>query len=84
MLKLCQWFERFRRESEGQDLIEYTLLIAFLALAAAGIMSQLGVTAQGPWATAQTTLTSASAATGDPSTAPPPTEGRGDHNHDNH
>jgi Flp pilus assembly pilin Flp len=84
MSKLCQWFERFRRESDGQDLIEYSLLIGFLALTVVGVMSQLGVTAQGPWATAQTTLTSAATAPGDQPTTPAPKDGRGDHDHDNH
>ena len=78
MPTLCRWFERFRREDDGQDLMEYTLLIGFVALAAVGVMLQLGVTAQGPWVTAQTTLTSASASSGDQPTTPPPSDGRGD------
>ncbi len=63
--------------------MEYTLLIGFMALAAVGVMLQLGVTAQGPWVTAQTTLTSAAAAPRKPAArTPPPSDGHGDH--DNH
>jgi Flp pilus assembly pilin Flp len=84
MPTLRRWFKRLRSEDDGQDLTEYTLLIGFLALAAVGVMSQLGVTAQGPWVTAQTTLSSASTAPGSQPTTPPPSDGRGDRDHDNH
>ena len=86
MPTLLRWFDKLRREDDGQDLMEYTLLIGFVALAAVGVMLQLGVTAQGPWVTAQTTLTSAAAAPGNQPTTPPPSDGRGDHDrdHDNH
>ena len=33
---------RFVKEEEGQDLIEYTLLMAFIALASAAIFVQAG------------------------------------------
>lgn len=35
-------FVRFVREDEGQDLIEYALLAAFISLAAIVAMGQLG------------------------------------------
>ncbi len=68
----------FFREDPGQDLIEYSLLIAFLALAAVAILSQVGVTIQGPWDTANTTLAAAGGATISTTTTPPPA-GQGDH-----
>lgn len=83
-------FIRFFREDVAQGLTEYALLLALLALAAAGVLSQTGVTLQAPWKNASTTLESASgpswptpappASTGDPGT------GGGDHNrdHDGH
>jgi Flp pilus assembly pilin Flp len=49
----------FLRDEQGQDLVEYTLLLAFVALASAGIF----ISAQGSinqiWTTAQTTLDNA-------------------------
>lgn len=36
------FFNRFVREEEGQDLIEYTLVLAFIALAAVAIFSSMG------------------------------------------
>jgi Flp pilus assembly pilin Flp len=72
---LGKWFRTFRRDDDAQDLVEYTLLIGFLAMAAVGVMSQLGVTIQGPWSTAQTTLAVANATP----TTPPSGDGHGDH-----
>lgn len=34
--------KRFLKEEEGQDLIEYSLLLVFIALAAIGILPTLG------------------------------------------
>jgi Flp pilus assembly pilin Flp len=53
---------RFWRDEEGQDLIEYTLLLAFVALVAAGLFIQAGNVTAGIWATANSVLTSASTA----------------------
>jgi len=53
---------RLWRDEEGQDLIEYTLLLAFVALVAAGLFIQAGQSVSGIWGTANTTLTSASTA----------------------
>jgi Flp pilus assembly pilin Flp len=80
---LLPWLHSFGREDRAQDLVEYTLLIGFLALAAIGILSQTGVTIQGPWQTARATLDGTTAT---PAPAPadlPPSGGghddRGDH-----
>ncbi|MGA7886846.1 MAG: Flp family type IVb pilin [Acidobacteriaceae bacterium] len=42
MRKLSQVFGRFMREESGQDLIEYALIAALIALAAIGAMQTLG------------------------------------------
>ena len=75
---LRRWFHIFRREDDAQDLVEYTLLLGFLALAVIGITSQAGVSVQGPWTTAQTTLAKAAPVPA-PVTTPPPGGDRGDH-----
>ena len=52
---------RFVREEEGQDLIEYTLLLAFVCLASAALFINAGQSISGIWAIACTTLGNASA-----------------------
>ena len=47
------------RSEEGQDLIEYTLLLAFVALVAAGLFIQAGNVTAGIWGKANSLLTSA-------------------------
>jgi Flp pilus assembly pilin Flp len=54
-----QYLRRFRRDERGQDLVEYTLLIAFVALVVIGLMSQAGASLQGIWGGAGTTLAQA-------------------------
>ena len=49
-------------DDKGQDLIEYTLLLAFVALVAAGLFIQAGNVTAGIWVTANTLLTNASTA----------------------
>jgi Flp pilus assembly pilin Flp len=34
----------FSKEEDGQDLVEYSLLVSFLALAGAGLMASVGTT----------------------------------------
>jgi Flp pilus assembly pilin Flp len=55
-------FKNFWKEDEGQDLIEYTLLLAFVALVAAGLFIQAGNVTAGIWGTANSVLTSANSA----------------------
>ena len=50
------------RDESGQDLIEYTLLLAFLALVAAGVFIASGNAVKGIWGTSSTTLGSANTA----------------------
>ena len=50
------------KQDQGQDLIEYTLLLAFVALVAAGLFIQAGNATAGIWSSANSLLTSANAA----------------------
>ena len=49
-------------DDQGQDLIEYTLLLAFVALASAALFIGAGGSIKGIWATTNSTLTNAAAA----------------------
>ena len=51
----------FLREESGQDLIEYTLLMAFIALASAAIFINAGGSVNAIWQSANTQLASAAA-----------------------
>ncbi len=55
-------FLRFLKDEGGQDLIEYTLLMAFIALASAAIFSNAGQSIKGIWTGANTTLHNAATA----------------------
>lgn len=50
------------REEEGQDLIEYTLLLAFVALASAALFINAGTSIAGIWNIANSRLANANAA----------------------
>ncbi len=50
----------FLRDEQGQDLIEYTLLLAFVALASAAIFINAGSSISGIWTTASDQLVNAS------------------------
>ncbi len=52
----------FVKDEQGQDLIEYTLLLAFVCLASAALFISAGGSVGGIWTTANTDLTSANAA----------------------
>ena len=49
-------------EEQGQDLIEYTLLMAFVALASAALFIGAGGNVKGIWIKASTQLSAANAA----------------------
>jgi Flp pilus assembly pilin Flp len=49
----------FLNDEQGQDLIEYTLLIAFVALASAGLFIGFGGSVGGIWGVSNTELASA-------------------------
>ena len=52
-------FMRFVKEEQGQDLIEYTLLMAFIALASAAIFTQAGTSVNTIWKSASNQLANA-------------------------
>ncbi len=52
-------FMRFVKDEQGQDLIEYTLLMAFVALASAAIFVSAGNSVNTIWKSASTQLANA-------------------------
>jgi Flp pilus assembly pilin Flp len=54
-----QFVKRFWREEEGQDLIEYSLLLGFIALFSATIYSTVSTDVSTIWTNAKTTLATA-------------------------
>jgi len=52
----------FVRDEQGQDLIEYTLLMAFIALASAAIFVNAGSSISSIWGKASNQLSNAAAA----------------------
>ena len=56
--------KRFILDEGGQDLVEYTLLLAFVALAAAGIFIAAGTSISGIWSKANSRLLNANTAAG--------------------
>ena len=56
------YLRNFWTEEEGQDLIEYSLLLAFLCLASAAVLTSTGASARSIWDKTQTRLTQADAA----------------------
>ena len=53
---------RFVQEEQGQDLVEYTLLLAFVALASAALFIGAGTTLKGIWITANAIVANANTA----------------------
>jgi Flp pilus assembly pilin Flp len=53
------FLNNFKNDEQGQDLIEYTLLIAFVALASAALFIGAGSSISGIWGSTNTQLTSA-------------------------
>ena len=51
--------KRFWSEEDGQDLIEYTLLLAFVALASAGLFISAGGSISGIWGSSNSQLAAA-------------------------
>jgi Flp pilus assembly pilin Flp len=52
-------FMSFVKDEQGQDLIEYTLLMAFIALASAAIFVNAGTSIKTIWGSASTQLSNA-------------------------
>lgn len=55
------FLRNFWQEEQGQDLIEYTLLMAFVALASAALFLGAGKSITGIWSQTATNLASANA-----------------------
>jgi Flp pilus assembly pilin Flp len=51
----------FLRDEQGQDLVEYTLLLAFVALASAALFIGAGTAVSGIWVKASGALSNANA-----------------------
>lgn len=62
MLVLKQRWEQFWRDESGQDLIEYCLLMALVALCAVGLFPSVRTTTSQLWTTLNLGLSSAQAA----------------------
>ena len=56
------FLRNFWREDQGQDLIEYTLLMAFVAMASAALFIGAGGSVKGIWSTTNSQLTAANTA----------------------
>ncbi|HEY3839441.1 MAG TPA: Flp family type IVb pilin [Bryobacteraceae bacterium] len=52
----------FCRDEQGQDLIEYTLLLAFVALGSAALMTKAGSSVKTIWTAGSNTLAAAATA----------------------
>jgi Flp pilus assembly pilin Flp len=61
----------FLRRCEAQDLVEYTLLLAFIALVGLSIVLGASGSIQGIWGSSNTTLAAANTSAGGDSAAPP-------------
>ena len=53
------FLRNFWQEDQGQDLIEYTLLMAFVALASAALFLGAGGSIKGIWSTTSSQLSAA-------------------------
>lgn len=51
----------FWQEEEGQDLVEYSLLLAFIALAAVALLQSAGTSIKTMWTNINSTLSNAAA-----------------------
>jgi Flp pilus assembly pilin Flp len=56
---MLSFIQKFWKDESGQDLIEYTLLMAFVALASASLFISAGTSVSGIWGTASNQLSSA-------------------------
>jgi len=56
---MTNFINSFLRDEQGQDLIEYTLLLAFVALASAALFIGAGNSVKGIWQITNTQLAAA-------------------------
>lgn len=53
------FIKNFVKDEQGQDLVEYTLLLAFIALAIGALYSTMATSVKTIWTTASTDLSTA-------------------------
>jgi Flp pilus assembly pilin Flp len=53
------YLRMFLKDEQGQDVVEYTLLLAFVALASAALFVNAGASVNGIWRTANGILSNA-------------------------
>ena len=58
---MMTYLKNFLRDEQGQDLVEYTLLLAFVALASAALFIAAGSSINTIWRTASNQLSKAAA-----------------------
>ena len=61
---MTMFYKNFLREEAGQDLIEYSLLLAFMTLFAVGTFTLVGQDVGTIWTSAQAQTSAAAAITG--------------------
>jgi len=77
---MIRLLKRFAREREGQDVIEYTLLLAFMTFSSVALFIDNGQSISAIWNGADSTLSTAqSSASGQSGRTP-----HGDHHDDHH
>jgi Flp pilus assembly pilin Flp len=54
-----KYLRMFLKDEQGQDVVEYTLLLAFVALASAALFVNAGASVNGIWRTANGILSNA-------------------------
>ena len=60
---ICGRLRTFARDEQGQDLVEYVLLLAFVCLAGAAAFIGMGNTTKGLWTTVNSRLAAANQTT---------------------
>jgi Flp pilus assembly pilin Flp len=61
---MAQWMRRFWNDDDGQDIIEYSLLITFIVIACMWFVGASRGPVNGVWTTANGTISTASTAGG--------------------
>jgi Flp pilus assembly pilin Flp len=59
-----QTINAFFHDEAGQDLVEYSLLLGFLALGSLALLSSAGTSVKSIWTSISTNLTTAAASSG--------------------
>jgi Flp pilus assembly pilin Flp len=57
---MIEFMKKFIRDEEGQDLVEYALLLVFIALAAIAVLPTLGKAVNNVFSQSASTLTTGS------------------------